>query len=30
MVDLGRQSEKEVKKSDLDQIEKYVDRLFNH
>ena len=28
MVDLNAQSEKEIKKSDLDQIEKYADRLF--
>ena len=27
-ADLNAQSEKEVKKSDLDQIEKYADRLF--
>jgi len=28
MVDLNAQSEKEIKKSDLDQVEKYADRLF--
>jgi len=28
VADLNAQSEKEVKKSDLDQIEKYADRLF--
>ena len=28
IADLNAQSEKEVKKSDLDQIEKYADRLF--
>ena len=28
MADLNAQSEKEIKKSDLDQIEKYADRLF--
>tara|TARA_Y100000114_G_scaffold157158_1_gene187553 strand:+ start:4508 stop:5881 length:1374 start_codon:yes stop_codon:yes gene_type:complete len=28
MVDLNAQSEKEIKKSDLDQIERYADRLF--
>ena len=28
VVDLNAQSEKEIKKSDLDQIEKYADRLF--
>ena len=27
-VDLNAQSEKEIKKSDLDQVEKYADRLF--
>jgi hypothetical protein len=28
MADLNAQSEKEIKKSDLDQVEKYADRLF--
>jgi hypothetical protein len=28
MADLNAQSQKEIKKSDLDQIEKYADRLF--
>ena len=28
MADLNAQSEKEIKKSDLDQIERYADRLF--
>ena len=28
MADLNAQSEKEIKKSDLDQIEKYADRFF--
>jgi hypothetical protein len=28
MVDLNAQSEKEIKKSDLDQVEKYADRIF--